>query len=230
MSWSKGFTKATHPSVLKISQTMKRKRIDNFHEWRERMRALGKIPSSYPPLQQSQLLAEYIGIVLGDGNISKFPRTQRLIISANSNNKGFIKRYTWLTHTLFQKKPAVKKVKGKNCTRISLYQKRISERLSIPTGNRQDKTIKIPSWIWQEEKYITAFLRGLFEAEGSLSIHKPTCTYNFQFANTNKSLLEATEKGLRMLGYNPEVRKKSVRLRKKLEVAKFRELIKFREY
>ncbi|AHB40802.1 hypothetical protein P147_WWE3C00001G0902 [candidate division WWE3 bacterium RAAC2_WWE3_1] len=30
MVWNKGFTKFTHPSVKKISETMKMKKIDNF--------------------------------------------------------------------------------------------------------------------------------------------------------------------------------------------------------
>lgn len=230
MSWSKGYTKETHPSVMKISRTMKARGIDNFKNWRIKMKKIGKIPSSYPPFRPSENLAEYIGVVLGDGNISKFPRSERIIIAANSNNHGFIKRYADFTQIIFNKKPTVSKVKSKNCVRISLYQKEISRRLRIPTGNRGPKKIKIPKWIWENDLYVISLLRGLFEAEGSLSIHLPTCTYNFQFCNKNASLLKITEKGLRMLGYHPEIRKAGVRLRRKAEVESFKKLIRFREY
>ncbi|MDP3052502.1 MAG: LAGLIDADG family homing endonuclease [bacterium] len=194
------------------------------------MRRIGKIPQNYPPLSLSGNLAEYIGVVLGDGNISKFPRTERIIISANSNNLGFVNRYTKLTKQIFNKKPTVSKVYNKNNIRIGLYQKEISKRLGIPSGDRGRLNIKTPNWILKNQSYLIRYLRGLFEAEGSLSVHKPTCTYNFQFSNKNQSLLKNVENGLKLLGYNPEIRKTSTRLRKKLEVEKFRKLIKFRVY
>lgn len=215
---------------MKISRTMKRKGIDNFREWRARMRQTRKIPAAYPSFLPSGDLAEYMGVVLGDGNISKFPRTERLIISGNSNNKGFIQRYTVFTKRLFRKKPTVSKVCSKNCARVSIYQKEISKRLGIPCGSRFRRAIRMPRWIWCNNKYLIRFLRGLFEAEGSLSIHIPTCTYNFQFSNTNKSLLRIVERGLKKLSYHPEVRPKGVRLRRKHEVESFRKLITFREY
>lgn len=228
MPWNKGLTKNTHPSVMKISLTMKSKGIDNFKYWREKMRALGKIPDVNTIFPPSQDVAEYMGVVLGDGNISIFPRTERLIIVSNANNQYFIKRYSFLTEKLFNKKPTVSKLKGINAIRISIYQKKISYRLKIPTGNRNRMHIIIPGWIWMEKNYIISLLKGLFEAEGSLSIHLPTCTYNFQFKNNNKYLLNAVEKGLKILGYNPEIRKNAIRLRKKKEVETFKQLIDFR--
>lgn len=230
MSWNRGFTKNTHSSVMKISLTMRDKHIDNFKNWRNKMKALGKIPSDYPQFPISEDLAEYIGVVLGGGHIQKFPRTERILIISNSNNSGFIQHYSTLTEKLFNKKPVVKKISKENAVRVSLYQKEISRRLCIPTGSRRGLDIKIPIWIWKKEMYIVSFLRGLFEAEGSLSIHKPTCTYNFQFSNRNQSLLNAVAKGLIILGYNPEIRKICVRLRKKMEVEKFKEHISFRKY
>lgn len=228
MSWNKGYTKNTHPSIMKISLTMKSKGMDNFKKWREKMRTLGKIPNVSIVFSPSKDLAEYIGVVLGDGNISKFPRTERLIIVSNSNNQYFIRRYSFITEKLFNKKPTISKINGHNAIRISIYQNNISYRLGIPTGNRNGIYIKTPKWIWKEKAYITNLLKGLFEAEGSLSIHLPTCTYNFQFKNNNSHLLNAVEKGLIILGYTPEVRKNAIRLRKKKEVESFRQLIDFR--
>jgi hypothetical protein len=58
----------------------------------------------------------------------------------------------------------------------------------------------------------------------------PTYTYNFSFDNNNPSLLSEVEKGLRQLGFSPEVRPYAVRLRKKKEVLNFEKLISFRSY
>jgi hypothetical protein len=230
MSWNKGFTKETHPSVLKISKTMRRKKIDNFRRWREKMKTLGKIPRNYPTFPPSQFLAEYIGVVLGDGNISKFPRTERILISANSNNPGFIKRYSVLTEIIFKKKPTINRVSNKNSTRISLYQKDISKRLCIPFGNRNNLNIKIPGWILKNKNYLIGLLRGLYEAEGSFCIHKPTYTYKFLFSNRNESLLENVYRALKTLGFHAHKSKDKIQISKKEEVYKIKNLLKFRQY
>lgn len=230
MSWNKGFTKLTHPSVLKISETMRKKKIDNFLLWRNKMKELGKIKGDYPAFIPSGDLAEFIGVMLGDGNISAFPRTERLILVSNSNNRGFIDRYAMLVEKIFNKKPGVYSVKNVNAVRITLYQKNISQRLQIPAGNRGKINNIIPSWIVENKDFLIRFLRGLFEAEGSLSIHLKTCTYNFQFKNNNTSLLKIVADSLILLGFNPEIRYNSTRLRRRAEVLQFKELIKFREY
>jgi len=81
--WNKGFTKETHPSVAKISRTFKIKKIDNFARWRREMINRGLIKTNYPPLQRSGDLAELIGVILGDGYIGKFSRTEVLASLSN---------------------------------------------------------------------------------------------------------------------------------------------------
>src|SRR3989338_8939076 len=112
-NWSKGLTKQTHPSLLKTSQTMKRKRLDNFKEWRERMKRDGKIKAGYPDYTKNVDLAELIGVVLGDGHIESCPRTERLLIAANSSNIGFVERYRNLVRKVIFKEPAVTKEIGR---------------------------------------------------------------------------------------------------------------------
>jgi len=114
--------------------------------------------------------------------------------------------------------------------KITLYQKNISERLDVPIGNRRYSKKGLPQWVWEAENYLVACLRGLFEAEGSLSVHLPTYTYNFSFSNRNEKLLKDVQDSLIKLGFNPETRLYAIRLRKKNEVKYFRKLINFRNY
>ncbi|MEK7533983.1 MAG: LAGLIDADG family homing endonuclease [Patescibacteria group bacterium] len=213
----------------KISETFRKRKIDNFKKWREEMKRTGRTPR-YLSFIRSKDLAEYIGVVLGDGNISSFPRTERLIIVGNLNNAGFIRQYSLLTEKIFGKIPTATKISGSNAIRISIYQKFISKRLNIPSGDRAKYIFKIPAWILGNKNYIVSLLKGLFEAEGSLSIHKKTCTYNFQFKNSNQSLLKTVADSLIYLGFHPEIRTNCTRLRRKKEVESFKYLIKFREY
>lgn len=228
--WCKGQTKETHPSLLKISKTFRKKRIDNFAGWRIRMKETGVIPSSYPTLLKNEDFAELLGVILGDGHIAKYPRTDSLTIFSNSNNQGFIYRYAGFIEKIFDKKPSLLKVKNCNCIRIMIYQKNISKRLKLPTGARGNLKIKIPIWILRNRKFLIRYLRGLYEAEGSFCVHEPTCTYKMLFSNSNESLLNIVFDMLIKLGFHPHRSKCKIQVSRKKEVFKLKKLIKFREY
>lgn len=230
-SWNKGLTKETSLSVRKISNTMRRKRIDNFYSWREERKVLGKIPDVHTALEKNGDLAELMGVVLGDGHIEKFPRTERLAIASNSNNIGFITRYACFVEDIFRKKPYVgKNQKLVNCVRISIYQKCISKRLGIPTGSRKNLDFKVPRWIWQDKEFLVRFLRGLYEAEGSFCKHKATSTYKFLFANRNPVLLGIVFEGVQRLGFHPHRSKYQIQLSRRKEVYECKDLLNFRRY
>lgn len=227
--WNKGNTKETHPSIAKISETLKRKKIDNFSNWRKKMIVAGKFPARPKNLNKNKELAELIGVILGDGNIHKFPRTEALTISANSKNTGFIKRYADLIFKVFSKKATINKPNN-GCTKIRIYQKYISDSTGIPTGNRSRLKIEIPNWIFNNKDNLISYLRGLYEAEGSFCVHKPTYTYKFLFGNKNDSLLKNVREGMEVLGFHPHISKYQVQISKKEEVYKAIDLLQFRKY
>ncbi|MEK7140329.1 MAG: hypothetical protein AAB815_00935 [Patescibacteria group bacterium] len=229
-NWNKGLTKETSLSVRKISETMKLKRIDNFRDWRERMKLAGKIKFEYAPLKRNGDLAELIGVVLGDGHICKFPRTESLRIVANSSNHGFIKRYTTIMEKVFDKKPYVSKRKNSNAVDITIYEKNISKRLNIPTGARAKYAVRVPFWIKKDRKLIVRYLRGLYEAEGSLSYHPKTYTHKFAFANINNFMLENVFNLVSLLGFKANKGKKQVQVSRKNEVQKLVRMLHFRVY
>ena len=208
---------------------MRNKHIDNFAIWRDKMRQEGVLPEYKSPIKNGDL-AELLGVVLGDGSIHKFERTEGLRIVANAKNIGFIKRYSVLVERVFNKKPNVSKRKTTNAVDIRIYQKFISQRLGISTGARAGLNIKIPCWILRKREYIVRYLRGLYEAEGSLCIHLPTYTHKLLFSNCNKSMLNNVEYLLRKLKFHPHKSKYQIQLSKKKEVYKAVELLEFREY
>jgi len=171
-----------------------------------------------------------MGVVLGDGYIGRFPRTEVLTILSNSNNEGFINRYAKLVKKIFKKSPSVIKRKSSNCVEIKLYQKEIGRRLGVPFSPREHKEIKIPKWIICNKANLRRYLRGLYEAEGSFCVHKPTCTYKFLFGNRNKSLLRNVYNGLIVLGFHPHKSKDKIQVSRKKEVYAVKNLIKFRQY
>lgn len=222
--WNKGFNKNNNPSVRKISDTFKKKGIDNFAAWRSKHKI------EYKDFVKNGDLAELIGVTLGDGHIHKYVRTEELSIISNSNNEGFALRCGWLMQTVFDKNPSYYWHIGQNSIKIRIYQRHISKRLGIPTGNRAKNVYTVPKWILTERQYIVRYLRGLYEAEGSFCVHKPTYTYKLLFANKNESLLNIVLTLMRELGFTPHKSKYQIQISKKAEAYKAIELLEFRKY
>jgi hypothetical protein len=228
--WNKGKTRFTDRRVKKISETFLRKKIDNFSNWRINARNKGLIPCSTRPFKHSRRLAFLIGMTLGDGCLQKISRTESLRITLGSNRPLLVTYTANIILYVINKKPSIIKRNYSNCFNVTLYQNNLSKRLEIPLGARKNLKIILPNWIWANKLFLVSALSGLFEAEGSFSIHKPTYTYNFSFSNVNISLLNEVEKALKSLNFHPERRSKAVRLRKKEEALRFEKLISFRNY
>lgn len=229
-SWNAGLTKETSSSVKKISDTMRRKGLDNFKRWRDRMKAKGEIKTEYPELKQNGDLAELVGVVLGDGHICKFPRCESLRVTGTSTNVGFVGRYAKLIEHVFHKRPAVIPRKSSNATDITIYEKNISKRLGIPCGARRYHRYRVPRWISSNRGNKIRFLRGLYEAEGSLSFHPGTYTHKFIFSGANEHLLKAVFRLVKSLGFNPHCSKCKIQISRKDEVQKLANLLQFRHY
>lgn len=229
-AWNRGKTKENDLRVRKISDTLKAKHIDNFAQWRLKARLDGKIPSTHIPLEKTEQLAFLIGMTLGDGHVEKFPRSERLHIVLGADKPLLWQHVAKVVEQVFSKKAWVRLGKRGTYVEISLYQTRLSKRLDVPAGDRGKLIVRLPEWIRSEYRYLVACLKGLFEAEGSYSVHAPTYTHNLSFSNKNPALLNEVEWALTSLGFHPERRPNAVRLRKKREVGRFIELIRFRSY
>ncbi|MES2225747.1 MAG: LAGLIDADG family homing endonuclease [Patescibacteria group bacterium] len=209
---------------------MRAKKLDNLKEWRDRMKAEGKIKSSYEPFEKNGDLAELIGVVLGDGHIYKHVRCESLRIVGSGNNPGFAQRYASLVENIFGKKPHVALRSAEYAINITIYQREIAARLGIPAGSRKNLVYELPPWIQDEPQHIIYFLRGLYEAEGCLAHHEGTYTHKFQFSNVNRSLLDIVFNELQKLGFHPHRSPKQIQVSRKEEVQKLANLLQFRNY
>ena len=195
------------------------------------MKFRGMIKNKYPALKKDGDLAELIGVILGDGHIRKYPRTEELSIFSNANNPGFIKRYSRLIEIVFGKKPKIGfHSNKKSCVRIRIYEKHIADRLHIPISPKMRKKIPFHRWISSSRKFMIRYLRGLYEAEGSFCVHRPTSTYKLFFSNINTSLLHIVSLSLKRLGFFHNLSGFRVQVSRKKEVYKLKKLLGFREY
>ncbi len=228
-NWKKGFKKSTHPSIAKMVETFKVRKIDNLREWREEMVRSGVFGGDRE-LEKNGDLAELIGMILGDGSIHVYQRTEGLRIVLPSERKELIDHYAVLVEKIFHKKPSIIKRKKERCTDIRLYQQNISTRLEIPSGARGKLVINAPQWILKNQNFVIRYLRGLYEAEGCFCVHEPTYTYKFIFTNRNQSLLDIVFTLVNSQGFHPHRSRYQIQISKKKEVYEAMELFQFRKY
>lgn len=209
---------------------MKLRKLDNFKRWRDRAKEQGLIKSSYPELEKNGDLAELIGVVLGDGNITSFPRCECLRIVGSANNPGFAKRYAALVERVLGKRPHMAFRNKSNAINLTVYEKYISKRLRIPTGARGSLKYRLPAWIRKDRAFRIRFLRGLYEAEGSECHHLPTSTHKLFFSNKNKSLLTLVSELVQALGFKTNTSGYIVQVSRQKEVQDLANLLEFRHY
>jgi len=175
----------------------------------------------------SEGLAELVGIALGDGNIYQFPRCQRLTISCNSSYERYVRHVFRLVEKVFKKEPNVTKRPKVKCSDVRLYMQDIDKALGLPVGNKINNLVKIPEWIFKNNKYLIKCLKGLFETDGHYGLSRKFYVEYIQFCNRAKSLRESAFRALISLGYSPQLGNNYVRLAKKAQVHRFIKLMGF---
>ncbi len=156
-------------------------------------------------------LAEYVGIMLGDGGITSSQCTITLNSYADRDYISFVSDFTY---KLFGEKP--KMFKKKDCNAITLYYSgsalvKYLCSIGLRIGNKVKQQVDVPDWIKTSRPYRIACLRGLMDTDGGVFIHKYTVNgkqYKYKkicFSNRSIPLLLFVMKALGELGFNPKI-------------------------
>ena len=150
-------------------------------------------------------IAEFFGILLGDGSVTKYYSKIFLNSKADVDYVPFVKG---LAVKLFvgasvtcQKRPT------EGTSEIQISAKAVCDYLR--NLGFDGKKRKIPLWIIQNKDYIKAAIRGLFDTEGSVGIkyfRGKNGNYIYKqltVTNKNENILGFLEKYLTILGYKP---------------------------
>ncbi|PWI49262.1 hypothetical protein CEE45_02660 [Candidatus Heimdallarchaeota archaeon B3_Heim] len=116
-------------------------------------------------LEKNEKLAELIGIILGDGGMSK----NSIVISIHSENKEYIRKVTILINDVFSYAPKYHKRKNKNVIDVKVHSQGIVLsllNLGLDTGNKVKKQVNIPKWIKKNDSFFIACVRGLIDTDG----------------------------------------------------------------
>ncbi len=181
-------------------------------------------PIQYPT--RSALLAELVGILLGDGCLGN---EYQVSVSFNSETDVAHAHYMRrLFKTLFGLHASIwyrKQTRTGIVTASSrLLHKYLIDDVGLQKGNKVVEQVDLPDWIWGSQVYQTACLRGLVDTDGSVYSyehrvnghsyrHKALC-----FTNHSMPLLRSVERLLRNLGLHPKIYRYNVYLHQADEI------------
>jgi len=164
------------------------------------------------PDKNSEELAEFYGIMLGDGCL--FSDLKGLSITADRIlEQDYFTKYLYnLIHNLFNLYPKFYLSKDSRAIRCILYSKNAVEYLSnlgFPIGFKKD--LHIPNFISQNRACLIKCLRGLMDTDGCLSSH-PHSKIMIHLSITSKTLRRGVADALTALQIKPGVFNKGIML------------------
>jgi len=123
---------------------------------------------------ESCLLAEFIGIMIGDGSITKYQASIALNIETDIEYSVYVGS---LICELFGIIPTYQRREESGCMVIVVSSIELTDLLisfGLPMGDKLKAGLDIPDWIRLDLNYSKACLRGIFDTDGSIfqEIHK----------------------------------------------------------
>lgn len=161
--------------------------------------------------KESLELAEFVGIMLGDGNIGKLQISITLNSIADADYSIFVSK---LCNKLFGCYPVI--MKKKDCNAVSVYYNGINLvkflcGIGMFVGNKVKQQVSVPAWILKNIEYKKVCLRGLMDTDGGVFIHKYKVNgkeYSYRkicFTNYSLPLLNFVYNTLKELGFTPKI-------------------------
>ena len=220
-------------------------REDNWGQVKGGKNSIGNTKKIKIP-EDSLELAEFYGIMLGDGNShrTKLYRSReykrgtymvRIVGDSRKDREYLINYVKPIIKRLFGVKVNIKISSDKNVIVIESYGTNLItflEKKGFPPGNKISNKLRIPNWIKNNDEYLKACIRGLYDTDGSVYKITNQNSHQFCFTNYNLGLLEDVRDGLLKLGIICSKISKGtdIYITKKSELRKFLKLIGFSNY
>ena len=196
--------------------------------------SLGTTKEMVCPEKCSQL-AEFVGIILGDGHITQRKEgTHQVVIAGDAQHElPYFQYISRMVLDLFGLETVIHTAytKDHNGLFIRITSKRlVSFLLSIGlfAGDKIRNNQGIPEWIFENEEYVRACIRGLMDTDGSIHLmSKRDGLKRISFTNYCVQLLDDVYKGLHSLGYHPTRTGRKLYLSRQAEVETYLKEIGF---
>ncbi len=181
---------------------------------------------------KSPELAEFVGLMLGDGGITRYQLTVTLHRYDDHEYGIFV---CSLIQKLFGVRPSViiSKDALANDYRVSRTEMVhfCIEHLGLVKGNKIRQKIDIPMWIKRKRNYLIPCIRGLFDTDGSVYWHQYRIRgkdYRYKkisFTSASPPLLNSVHESLRKIGVWANMRDRDIFIESRAAVKQYIELI-----
>ena len=206
-------------------------------KWRQWWKNIGRHEKPAPGFKtlmkikiprKNQLLAEFVGIMLGDGGVNKYHTT----ITLSNKEKRYILFISKIINELFKVKPKIYKLKYANAVDIVVNRKQLvdfCQTLGLVRGNKIKQQVDIPNWIKKNKKFSQACIRGLIDTDGCFYTNsyfvngKKYSYFRIAFTSASVPLINSVAQTLINLGINARINKnhKDVRMEDAKSVKKY---------
>lgn len=160
--------------------------------------------------RKSNLLAEFVGLLLGDGSLGENRVSVYLNSKADKDYAQFVKK---ITKYLFGVSFKVRERKGWNVLVIYEYGVNLVKylkKIGLEPGDKTKNQVAVPEWIKGNVGYRKSCLRGLMDTDGGIFLHRYKINekqYQYRklcFTNRSLPLLSFVENTLTILQLNPK--------------------------
>lgn len=178
-----------------------------------------------PPLSGD--LAEFLGVMLGDGHIGG----GQLWVTVNAQTDlPYIPYVQDLFERLFLFRPRLTRYRQGT---VDLYLTSSSlvrdlRAIGLSSPNKVRDQVGVPGWVFGSLEYRRRFIRGFFDTDGCIYRLKHFNAVQMSFSNRSMPLLDGTRQALLDLGYHPSrVSDHSVYLTRRSEIRRYIQEIGF---
>lgn len=163
-------------------------------------------------------LAEFIGIVMGDGGISNY---QVVITLHHVDDLEYVSFVSSLIKKLFKMEPRIYHSLKNSVNDIAISRRELVlylHNLGLPIGDKIKQRLDIPGWIKCDQELSVACLRGLIDTDGCIFTHRYRAKgtwYAYKklsFTSASEPLRGSVHTLLLEFGFHPRMTAKDVRL------------------
>lgn len=191
-------------------------------KWKEWWKITGQYKKTAPGFQtlikikiprKSILLAEFVGIMLGDGGVNPY----HISVTLSVEEKEYILYVDSVIRKLFGVIPKIHKHKHAKAVSIFVNRKQLvnfCQEIGLVKGNKVKQQVDIPKWIKENKKFSIACIRGLIDTDGCFytnSYHingKKYSYFKIAFISASKPLADSVADTLINLGINARIDRK----------------------
>lgn len=180
---------------------LEHKRIDPSLGW--------VLPTVFNMPRHSARLAEFVGIVLGDGGLTSNQCEISLHMIDDIDYAEYVRN---LANDLFDTQATTVSYPKHHVIKVIVSGVKfieILEGLGLRVGNKIKHQVDIPEWIKKNDKYLVACMRGLYDTDGTSFTHKHiVCGHKYVhfgvgFCSASKPLLASYTEGMRKFDIEP---------------------------